>query len=84
MAAPRQNAWNDSGNRPDDGKLSRLYNRHPGAVRRRDAAIAPPPPYENLQNEAERSRNVLYNQRDFRKKGQKRSQLSALNGLKLA
>ena len=59
MAAPSQDAWNDSGNRPDDGKLSRLCNRNPGAVRRRDTAIAPPPPYENLQNEAERSRNVI-------------------------
>ena len=60
MAADAQSGWNRAGSfEADRGKLSRLFNRDPGAVRRRDAAIAPPPPYENLQNEAERSQNVL-------------------------
>ena len=55
MAARSQNAWKESGNRPDDGKLSRLLDRDPGAVRRRGTAIAPLPPQENLQNEANMS-----------------------------
>ena len=60
MVAEAQNGWDRASSfEARLGKLSRLSNRDSGSVRRRHTAIAPPPPYEILQNEAERSRNVL-------------------------